>query len=127
MIESTIISWIGSSTTAGSRVSVGSRLQSTNLPALVVEIPSGQSACIAGPASGNCDVYQVTIRAVAETMSAAQSLAAAAVSRMKTQSVADGSLAYENSFASLDEPVVGEGDEMEPAICTSSMTVLYKH
>jgi hypothetical protein len=127
LIESTIISWIGSSTTAGSRVSVGSRLQSTNLPALVVEIPSGQSACIAGPASGNCDVYQVTIRAVAETMSAAQSLAAAAVSRMKTQSVADGSLAYENSFASLDEPVVGEGDEMEPAICTSSMTVLYKH
>ena len=127
MIESTIITWIGTATAAHDRVSVGSRLQSTDLPAIVVEIPSGESACIAGPSGTDCDMYQVTIRAIALTMSEAQSVAAAAVSRMKSQSDSSGSVAYENSFASLQEPVVGEGDEMEPAICTSSMTVLYKH
>ena len=121
MIESTIITWIGTGTTAGSRVSVGSRLQSTELPALVVEIPSGQTVAI----GNGLATYDVIVRAVAETMLDAQSLSAAAVSAIKSSAATASKAVVENQFAAIEEPVVGEGDEIEPAICTAFMTVYY--
>ena len=121
MIESTIITWIGTGTDADSRVSVGSRLQSTDLPAIVVEIPSGQYAAIGTSLS----TYEVIVRAVAETMIDAQSLSAAAVAAIKSSAATASKAVVENQFATIDEPIVGEGDEMEPAICTASLTVYY--
>lgn len=121
MIESTVITWIGTSTAAGSRVSVGSRLQSADLPAIVVEIPSGQYAAIGASMS----TYDVVVRSIALTMLTAQSVSAAAVSAIQTAATAAGKTAVEIQFATIEEPVVGEGDEMEPAVCTALLTIYH--
>lgn len=126
MIESTIITWIGVATTAGTRVSVGARLQSTTLPALVIDLTEGSAAAL--PSGSVRDLYQysLSMSSVADTMLAAQSLSDAAVALVKTGALTNGGCAYESVYAVIQPPNVGEGDEVEPAIVTATMTILYR-
>lgn len=125
MIESTIIGWIGSATTAGTRVSVGARLQSTTLPALVIDLTEGSAAALPST-TRNLYQYSLSMSSVADTMLAAQSLSDAAVALVKTGALTNGGCAYEPVYAVIQPPNVGEGDEVEPAIVTATMTILYR-
>ena len=125
MIESTIISWIGSATAAGSRVSVGARLQSTTLPALVIDLTEGSAAALPST-TRNLYQYSLSMSSVADTMLAAQSLSDAAVALVKTGALINGGCAYEPVYAVIQPPNVGEGDEVEPAIVTATMTIMYR-
>ena len=125
MIESTIIGWIGSSTAAGSRVSVGARLQSTTLPALVIDLTEGSAAALPST-TRNLYQYSLSMSSVADTMLAAQSLSDAAVALVKTGALTNGGCAYEPVYAVIQPPNVGEGDEVEPAIVTATMTIMYR-
>lgn len=125
MIESTIISWIGSATAAGTRVSVGARLQSTTLPALVIDLTEGSAAALPST-TRNLYQYSLSMSSVADTMLAAQSLSDAAVALVKTGALTNGGCAYEPVYAVIQPPNVGEGDEVEPAIVTATMTIMYR-
>ena len=125
MIESTIIGWIGAATTAGTRVSVGARLQSTTLPALVIDLTEGSAAALPST-TRNLYQYSLSMSSVADTMLAAQSLSDAAVALVKTGALTNGGCAYEPVYAVIQPPNVGEGDEVEPAIVTATMTIMYR-
>ena len=125
MIESTIIGWIGAATTAGSRVSVGARLQSTTLPALVIDLTEGSAAALPST-TRNLYQYSLSMSSVADTMLAAQSLSDAAVALVKTGALTNDGCAYEPVYAVIQPPNVGEGDEVEPAIVTATMTIMYR-
>ena len=125
MIESTIITWIGVGTTAGSRVSVGARLQSTTLPALVIDLTEGSAAALPST-TRNLYQYSLSMSSVADTMLAAQSLSDAAVALVKTGALTNGGCAYEPVYAVIQPPNVGEGDEVEPAIVTATMSIMYR-
>ena len=125
MIESTIIGWIGAATAAGSRVSVGARLQSTTLPALVIDLTEGSAAALPST-TRNLYEYSLSMSSVADTMLAAQSLSDAAVALVKTGALTGGGCAYEPVYAVIQPPNVGEGDEVEPAIVTATMTIMYR-
>jgi len=126
MIESTIIGWIGTATTAGSRVSVGARLQSTTLPALVIDLTEGSAAALPSGGVRNLYQYSLSMSSVADTMLAAQSLSDAAIALVKTNALVAGGCAYEPVYAVIQPPNVGEGDEVEPAIVTATMTIMYR-
>jgi len=126
MIESTIIGWIGVATTAGSRVSVGARLQSTTLPALVIDLTEGSAAALPSGGVRNLYQYSLSMSSVANTMLAAQSLSDAAIALVKTGALVAGGCAYEPVYAVIQPPNVGEGDEVEPAIVTATMTIMYR-
>ena len=125
MIESTIIGWIGAATTAGSRVSVGARLQSTTLPALVIDLTEGSAAALPST-TRNLYQYSLSMSSVADTMLAAQSLSDAADALVKTGALTNDGCAYEPVYAVIQPPNVGEGDEVEPAIVTATMTIMYR-
>ena len=125
MIESTIIGWIGVATAAGTRVSVGARLQSTTLPALVIDLTEGSAAALPST-TRNLYQYSLSMSSVADTMLAAQSLSDAAVALVKTGALINGGCAYEPVYAVIQPPNVGEGDEVEPAIVTATMTIMYR-
>ena len=125
MIESTIIGWIGSATAAGSRVSVGARLQSTTLPALVIDLTEGSAAALPST-TRNLYQYSLSMSSVANTMLAAQSLSDAAIAKVQTGALVAGGCAYEPVYAVIQPPNVGEGDEVEPAIVTATMTIMYR-
>lgn len=125
MIESTIIGWIGVATAAGTRVSVGARLQSTTLPALVIDLTEGSAAALPST-TRNLYQYSLSMSSVADTMLAAQSLSDAAVALVKTGALINGGCAYEPVYAVIQPPNVGEGDEVEPAIVTATMIIMYR-
>ena len=125
MIESTIITWIGVGTTAGTRVSVGARLQSTTLPALVIDLTEGSAAALPST-TRNLYQYSLSMSSVADTMLAAQSLSDAAVALVKTGALTNDGCAYEPVYAVIQPPNVGEGDEVEPAIVTATMSIMYR-
>ena len=125
MIESTIIGWIGVGTAAGTRVSVGARLQSTTLPALVIDLTEGSAAALPST-TRNLYQYSLSMSSVADTMLAAQSLSDAAVALVKTGALTNGGCAYEPVYAVIQPPNVGEGDEVEPAIVTATMSIMYR-
>ena len=125
MIESTIIGWIGVGTAAGTRVSVGARLQSTTLPALVIDLTEGSAAALPST-TRNLYEYSLSMSSVADTMLAAQSLSDAAVALVKTGALTNGGCAFEPVYAVIQPPNVGEGDEVEPAIVTATMSIMYR-
>ena len=125
MIESTIIGWIGVGTAAGTRVSVGARLQSTTLPALVIDLTEGSAAALPST-TRNLYEYSLSMSSVADTMLAAQSLSDAAVALVKTGALTNAGCAFEPVYAVIQPPNVGEGDEVEPAIVTATMTIMYR-
>lgn len=123
MIESTLVGWLTSATQtdAGSRVYTGARLQSTTLPALVVEVTAGAPAAV----GATVNQYTVAVRAIDQTMALAQTLAVAAVAKLRASAAAANTehVIIEDDYPMLDEPTVGEGDESEPAICTANLTI----
>jgi hypothetical protein len=123
MIESTIIGWISGETDAGARVSVGNRLQSTELPAIVVEMPSGIAASIG---SAPISRYEVVFNCIAATMAQAQGIADDVENIMKAEAPGGNKCAITTSYGVLQEPTIGDGSEQEPAICTLTMEIFYK-
>lgn len=123
MIEGTVVNWLSGQTNASTRVSVGSRLQGGTLPAIVVEMPGGEAASLGASPLGR---YDLVLNCVAETMVAAQTLAGQAEARILSVASGGSSCAITTSYGVLEEPVAGEGDEAEPAICTVRMEIFYK-
>ena len=125
MIEATVVAGLtaATQTAAGDRVHIGARLQSGALPALVVRMPTGESAAV----GDTLHVYTLELSAVAATMVSAQSLAAAAITKLRTYIVAQNAsnCVIESTYAPIDDPVVGEGDEAEPAVCTANLTIYW--
>lgn len=120
MIEASVISWLSGGTSAGTRVYTGARMQDTVLPALVVTVNQSQAAAIgASPLTR----HTVTVSAVAETMASAQSIASSCASLMSLGATSAGGCSVETERPRLDEPVLGDGDEAEPAICNAFFEV----
>ena len=131
-LEATIKSWIGAATTAGTRVSVGSRLQFAALPAVVIEVTGGEDAAIDG-FIGDIELevarlarYDVTIRSIAETMDAASSLNNDVMTKLFVSCGNAGGVAFNPSIRTIDEPIVGDGDEAQPAIVTAPVTIYHR-
>lgn len=127
-IEAKLKTWIGTATAAGPRVYCGARLQSTALPAIVVEVNSGSAASLYG-ATENLNQWDVSIRAVAETAFEAQNVAEDAVAKINAHldfTTAGKSVCYEPTYRTIEEPVLGEGDEAQPAICTATVIILHR-
>jgi len=128
-IEARVKTWIGTASAAGTRVYNGSRMQSTTLPAIVFEVTEGAAASLAGTTGNNLDQWSVTLKAVAETQFDAQNLAEDAVVRINSHSdftTAGTSVCYEPTYRTIDEPILGEGDEAAPAICTATLIIMHR-
>ena len=119
MIESQVVeAIINSATTAGSRVVVGARLQSQTLPAVVVTFSAGARVALGNKTLAS---YEVSIASIADSMIAAQDLSDSIDSNLPFWL---SSYAVVNTgFGVLDDPVVADGDEQNPAICTSNYTI----
>jgi hypothetical protein len=120
MIEASVITWLSGGTAAGTRVYTGARMQETDLPALVVQVTQSAAASI-GPSP--LKRHTVTVSAVAETMASAQSIATACAALMATGAVGASGVSVETELPRLEEPVLGDGDEAEPAICNAYFEV----
>ena len=120
--QSDAVDWCGTTHAAGARVSVGARPQSTALPAVVLEISSGTDATI----GGEVQLWTVAISAIANTMEDARSLCADVSGDFATNARADGHEVVIDVHPVIQQPVIGEGDEAEPAICILNATVYYE-
>jgi hypothetical protein len=126
VIESSVVDWVGTSSSAGTRVHLGARLQEGILPAVVVRVTAGERVCLEAGTGNNVDRYDVAIDCVAETMLLSRSLAAQVRSAFITNALLDLAVCFEPTWSIIDEPVVGEGDEAEPAVCRINFTVYYR-
>lgn len=127
-IEGLIKTWIGTGTTAGTRVSAGSRLQSAALPAVVIEVQSGEIASFYGAVGLTVEQYDswtVSLRAVALTELDAVNLLDSAIGAIRTN-IAAGSVIYEPALRTIQAPIVGEGDEAEPSIAQQSIQIMHR-
>ena len=120
MIEASVITWLSGGTAAGTRVYTGTRMQETDLPALVVAVTQSQAAAIGASALKR---HTVTVTAVAETMASAQSIASGCASLMALGATGASGCSVETELPRLDEPILGDGDEAEPASCTAFFEV----
>lgn len=120
MIEASVITWLSGGTAAGTRVYTGARLQESDLPAIVVQVTQSQAVAIG---SSPLKRHNVTVTAVAETMASAQSIASACAALMSTGATAGGGCSVETELPRLDEPLLGDGDEAEPASCNAFFEV----
>ena len=125
MIESTLVFFVvDAPTEAGDRVSIGARLQSVTLPAVVISITKGERGAL-GNTTNVTMRYEVTLSAIAELMTDAISLEADAFEAIRSYGSINVPvvLAIRTSFGALEEPAIGEGDEQNPAICTSQLEI----
>jgi len=125
MIESTLVYFVvNSGTDAEDRVSIGARLQGVELPAVVINITKGDRGAL-GNLTGVTKVYEVTLSAIADTMTQAIEVEDQAFSAIRDQGAVNVPtlLAIRTSFGALEEPAIGEGDEQNPAICTSQLEI----
>jgi len=125
MIESTLVYFVvDSGTDAEDRVSIGARLQGVTLPAVVINITKGERGAL-GNLTGVTKVYEVTLSAIADTMTQAIEVEDQAFVAIQSQGNVNVPtlLAIRKSFAALEEPAIGEGDEQNPAICTSQLEI----
>lgn len=127
-IEARVKTWIGTATTAGTRVYNGSRMQSTDLPAIVFEVAEGAAAALKGPTNNDVDQWSVSLKAVAETQFDAQNLAEDAIVKINAHAdfAAGKSVCYEPTYRVIEEPILGEGDEAAPAICTATLIIMHR-
>lgn len=125
MIESTLVYFIvDSGTDAEDRVSIGARLQGVTLPAVVINITKGERGAL-GNLTNVTMVYEVTLSAIADTMTQAIEVESQAFEAIKGSGTVNVPvlLAIRKSFGALEEPAIGEGDEQNPAICTSQLEI----
>jgi len=127
-IEARVKTWIGTASAAGTRVYNGSRMQSTTLPAIVFEVTDGAAAALKGLATNDMDQWSVSLKAVAETQFDAQNLAEDAIVRINAHADfgAGKSVCYEPTYRVIEEPILGEGDEAAPAICTATLIIMHR-
>jgi hypothetical protein len=125
MIESTLVYLVVNGfTAAGNRVSIGARLQSVTLPAVVISITKGERGAL-GNKTNVTMRYEVTLSAIADTMTDAIALEEDAFEAIRVDGLATlpTVLAIRTSFGALEEAAIGEGDEQNPAICTSQLEI----
>ena len=69
--------------------------------------------------------YEVTLSAIAVLMTDAITLEDQAFAAIQGSGMVNVPvlLAIRTSFGALDEPAIGEGDEQNPAICTSQLEI----
>lgn len=106
-------------TTAGTRVHVGMRLQSGTLPAIVIEQMNAERGTI-GRSSG-LRRYSWKISAIDNTMTAATTLAEAASVQARDYLNNAGHTTVCTSLPVIEDPISGDGDEQLPAV--SSLTL----
>lgn len=124
MIEATLVSFVANNTDANARVSIGARLQSVTLPAVVISITKGERGAL-GNKSGVTMRYEVTLSAIADTMADAIKVEGQAFDAIRTNGLINVPvlICVQTSFGALEEPAIGEGDEQNPAICTSQLEI----
>ncbi len=125
MIESTLVYFVvQGGTDAGNRVSIGARLQGVTLPAVVINITKGERGAL-GNLTGVTKVYEVTLSAIADTMTQAIEVEEQAFEAIKSEGgmYIPSVQPIRKSFGALEEPAIGEGDEQNPAICTSQLEI----
>ena len=125
MIESTLVYLVVNGLTAAdTRVSIGARLQGVTLPAVVISITKGERGAL-GNKTGVTMRYEVTLSAIADLMTDAIALEENAFEAIRSGGLATFPtvLAIRSSVGALEEPAIGEGDEQNPAICTSQLEI----
>jgi hypothetical protein len=108
-IETKIVEWLDSQTNAGSRVYQGTRLQTSTLPAITFEVTTAQRAVL-GASAITCR-YDVTINAVADTPTAAMTVAAQARAALLSLGALDSASVVCNTLEALQDPQPENGDE----------------
>ena len=125
MIESTLVYFVANGgTDADDRVSIGARLHGVALPAVVISITKGERGAL-GNTTNVTMRYEVTLSAIADLMTDAISLEADAFEAIRSYGAVNVPVvvAIRSSFGALEEPAIGEGDEQNPAICTSQLEI----
>ena len=125
MIESYLVGFVvNGGTDAEDRVSIGARLQGVTLPAVVISITKGERGAL-GNTTNVTMRYEVTLSAIADLMTDAITLEDQAFAAIQGSGIVNVPvlLAIRTSFGALDEPAIGEGDEQNPAICTSQLEI----
>jgi hypothetical protein len=117
-IDANLVATLDAQTTAGRRVTVGLRLQSSALPALTVNVQGSERAALGTGAASSLVRYTYTLNAVAVTMADAMALAESAATVVQTAYAAAGKATYRIQEPQLNDTQMGEGDEQEPAIAT---------
>jgi hypothetical protein len=69
--------------------------------------------------------YEVTLSAIADTMAKAIQVEDQAFEAIRGSGIVNIPIvqAIRTSFGALEEPAIGEGDEQNPAICTSQLEI----
>ena len=125
MIESYLVGFVvNGGTDAEDRVSIGARLQGVTLPAVVISITKGERGAL-GNTTNVTMRYEVTLSAIADLMTDAITLEDQAFEAIQGSGLVNRPvlLAIRTSFGALEEPAIGEGDEQNPAICTSQLEI----
>ena len=125
MIESYLVGFVvNGGTDAEDRVSIGARLQGVTLPAVVISITKGERGAL-GNTTNVTMRYEVTLSAIADLMTDAITLEEQAFDAIQGYGIINVPvvLAIRTSFGALEEPAIGEGDEQNPAICTSQLEI----
>ena len=125
MIESYLVGFVvNGGTDAEDRVSIGARLQGVTLPAVVISITKGERGAL-GNTTNVTMRYEVTLSAIADLMTDAITLEDQAFEAIQGSGLVNIPvlLAIRTSFGALEEPAIGEGDEQNPAICTSQLEI----
>ena len=125
MIESYLVGFVvNGGTDAEDRVSIGARLQGVTLPAVVISITKGERGAL-GNTTNVTMRYEVTLSAIADLMTDAITLEDQAFQAIQGSGLVNIPvlLAIRTSFGALEEPAIGEGDEQNPAICTSQLEI----
>ena len=125
MIESYLVGFVvNGGTDAEDRVSIGARLQGVTMPAVVISITKGERGAL-GNTTNVTMRYEVTLSAIADLMTDAITLEDQAFAAIQGSGIVNVPvlLAIRTSFGALEEPAIGEGDEQNPAICTSQLEI----
>ena len=125
MIESYLVGFVvNGGTDAEDRVSIGARLQGVTLPAVVISITKGERGAL-GNTTNVTMRYEVTLSAIADLMTDAITLEEQAFDAIQGYGIINVPvvLAIRTSFGALEEPAIGEGDDQNPAICTSQLEI----
>ena len=116
-LQADIISELDGQTTAGRRIYYGTRLQTSALPAITLEVLDGARATL-GNQNAMC-TYSVTFTCVADTASGAASL------DDEVRNLLPITLSFRHvctQFGVIQEPQPEAGEEAGPYLCTSVYT-----
>ena len=123
-IESKVVEWLDNATTAGRRIYLGTRLQTSSLPAITFDVQEARRAVL-GLSSIVCE-YQVTLNAIATTASEALTVAAAAREALRTVGGLDGASVVCTGLERVQDPQPENGDEAFLYVASTQNTVYYQ-